>query len=78
MGTDAVGLRREMTDIKTLLASSLDPLRSQADAHRIELRVEALGDVPLIDVDRDKLAWAVVTLAGNAMRYVARGGASQL
>jgi signal transduction histidine kinase len=70
---DAVGLRRELTDMKALLVSSLEPLRSQAAEDGIELRVEALGDVPPAEIDRDKIAWAVATLVGNALRYVEHG-----
>lgn len=74
---DTVSLRREVTDMKALLVSSLEPLRAQAGEDRIELRVEALGEVPPAQIDRDKIAWAVATLVGNALRYVEHGTAEE-
>ena len=66
-------LRAEETDVATLLRSSLAPLIQQATEDHVELRVETLGDVPTLSVDPEKLAWAVSTLVGNALRYVRRG-----
>lgn len=63
----------EETDVPELLRASLRPLMDQAAASRIELRVVTLGDVPRTRVDREKIAWAVTTLAGNGLRYVQRG-----
>ena len=70
-----IALQFEPTDVRALLASSLGPLMEQARNARIELRVDALGDVPPFAIDREKIAWAVTALVGNAMRYVRRGGA---
>lgn len=75
--TDSVSLRRELTDMPALLESSLAPLYPVAVHHRIQLRVAALADVPRAAIDRDKIAWTVVTLAGNALRYVSRGNENE-
>ncbi len=69
-----IRLHFERTDIPALLASSLAPLVKQASARETELRVEGEQTIPRVFVDREKLAWAVTTLAGNALRYVASGG----
>lgn len=69
----AILVRFEETDVAALLRSSLAPLIEQAKEQQIELRVEALGDVPKLPVDNEKLAWGVATLVGNALRYVRRG-----
>lgn len=62
----------ERTDLAALLRSSLEPLTRQTAASGVELRVEVMGDVPRIMIDREKIAWAVVTLVGNALRYVSQ------
>jgi signal transduction histidine kinase len=68
----SIALKFELTDVAELLTSSLAPLKRQAAEQRIELRVDKLGDVPKFAVDREKLAWAVTSLVGNALRYVRR------
>lgn len=65
--------KREATDLAELLQSSLAPLIAQAHESRIDLRVATLGSIPKVKVDREKLAWAVATIVGNALRYVQRG-----
>ena len=70
-------VRFEETDVALLLRSSLKPLIEQAKEDQVELRVVTLGDVPLLAVDPEKLAWGVATLVGNALRYVRRGNADR-
>lgn len=65
-------MHRESTDIVDLLRNGLRPLETHAAAQGIELKVIALGDVPKASVDREKIAWCVATLVGNALRYVSR------
>jgi len=59
----------EETDIEKLLQQSLRPLVEQATRSRVDLRIATLGDIPALHVDREKLAWCVATLVGNACRY---------
>jgi hypothetical protein len=68
-----IPLRFEPTDVTALLRSCLAPLIEQAKNKSVELRVETLGDVPDFRVDREKIAWAVTALVGNALRYVELG-----
>ena len=63
----------EETDLHELIHGSLRPLIEQASRSRIELRVDTLGEIPRYRVDREKLAWSVSALVGNALRYVAHG-----
>lgn len=60
----------ERTDLRELLGSSLAPLVAQARRLSIDVRVDTLGQLPAVEVDREKIAWAVATVVGNAMRYV--------
>jgi signal transduction histidine kinase len=68
-----IPLRCEATDVPELLRTSLRPLMDQAAVSRIDLRVATLGHVPPLWIDREKLAWSVTALVGNALRYVAHG-----
>jgi len=57
------------------LRRALEPLSRQAEGLDVSLRIKAAPDVPAqISVDAAKVAWAVTTLVGNALRYVRRGG----
>lgn len=73
MGQTLIPVRFEETDIPELLQASLSPLIEQAARDRIELQVVTMGAIPPLMVDRDKLAWSVTALVGNALRYVAHG-----
>ena len=74
----AIPLRFELTDVAELLMSSLRPLIEQARDENVELRVEKLGEVPAFAVDREKLAWAITALVGNALRYARRPGSDEI
>jgi C4-dicarboxylate-specific signal transduction histidine kinase len=56
--------------VQELLTSKLDVLASQADAQGVTLSVKVAEDVPVVHLDSEKVAWAVTTLVGNALRYV--------
>jgi signal transduction histidine kinase len=73
--TASIPLRIETTDLTALLRSALQPLIQQADDDGIELRIDALGAIPALRVDREKLAWVVTVLAGNALRHLRRADA---
>lgn len=68
-----IPLLLEETDLHELIHRSLHPLIEQASRSRIELRVDTRGQIPRFRVDREKLAWSVSALVGNALRYVAHG-----
>jgi signal transduction histidine kinase len=73
MSNQILPIHLEETDVPELLAASLKPLVEQAARSRIDLRIATLGDIPRLRVDREKLAWSVTALVGNALRYVAHG-----
>ncbi len=73
MSDSNVPIHLEETDVAELLTGSLQPLVDQAARSRIDLHIAKLGDVPRIKVDREKLAWSVTALVGNALRYVDKG-----
>jgi signal transduction histidine kinase len=71
---EAIPLRRSQVDLRALLRSKLAVISSQALAADVVLNVTVADDVPAqVNVDPPKLAWAVTTLVGNALRYVQSG-----
>jgi two-component system OmpR family sensor kinase len=74
MGTpDAIPLRLSPTDLASLLTGTIETLQEQAKALDVALAIEAGAGLPRVNVDAEKIAWAVATLVGNAFRYVRRG-----
>ena len=69
----AIPLRQTQTDLHALLAGALEVMKRQAEELEISLDVEVAEDVPRAYVDPEKIAWAVTTLVGNAMRFVRKG-----
>lgn len=70
-----IPLRQTPTDLKALLESALDGLHHQCEHAQVDLQIA--GDVPQVSVDPEKIAWAVGTLVGNALRYVRHGSRSR-
>jgi signal transduction histidine kinase len=71
---EALAVRRTPTDVRALLTSKLDVLSFQATASDVTLSVVVAGDVPsVVYLDSEKVAWAVTTIVGNALRYVRSG-----
>jgi signal transduction histidine kinase len=71
---EAIAVRRAPVDLRALLASTMEVMIQQARALDIDLRVE--HDATLhgaVALDAEKIAWAVSTLVGNALRYVRQG-----
>jgi signal transduction histidine kinase len=74
IAVDAVAIRRAPTDVRKLVTSKLAVLFSQATTAGITLSVDHGADVPAaIHLDAEKVAWAVTTLVGNALRYAQTG-----
>lgn len=69
----AIPLQRRPTDVPALLRGTVETLRNQAAALDVTLSIDAPADVAPADVDAERIAWAVATLVGNALRYVRRG-----
>src|SRR5262245_33669899 len=74
VAAEAIPLRRAETDLRALLASALEVLEQQAAGLDVALRLEVTSPLPAgMRLDPEKIAWAVTTLVGNALRYVRRG-----
>jgi two-component system sensor histidine kinase BaeS len=68
---EALPLRRAFTRVGDLLMRTLDAFVTQASSSDIDLRIEQGQNVPVaLFMDGEKIAWAVATLVGNALRFV--------
>jgi len=73
---EALPLRRAHTRVGDLLARTLDAFVAQARTSAIDLTVQRSAQVPdLMFLDGEKLAWALGTVVGNALRFARDGGA---
>ncbi len=68
-----IPLHRSSVDLLGVLSSAVEVMRAQSEAIGVQVVVAGRGDAPRVEVDPDKIAWAVTTLVGNALRYVRRG-----
>lgn len=75
----ALPLRRLPTFVRTLLGSTIDVMLPQARAADVALTSVVDADVPAtMSLDADKMAWAIVTLIGSALRHVHSGSRFQI
>lgn len=71
---EGLPLRKTYTHVADLMVRLLDVFASQAQSSAIRFSVRQEGDI-VLSIDREKIAWALTTLVGNALRYV-RGAPS--
>ena len=71
---EALPVRRTASDVRALLTSKLGVIASQAADVNVTVNIDAARDIPAtLNVDPEKVAWAVTTLVGNALRYMRSG-----
>jgi PAS domain S-box-containing protein len=67
-------LRREWTDLATVLGSALETSRPLVEVHRHALTVELPRDAIFVDADPVRLAQVFSNLVNNAAKYMDDGG----
>ncbi len=67
-------LMRSPTHVDTWLSDVLTPWREAAVSKGLEWKVEYSPDLPVIDVDGDRLAQALGNILSNAIQYTPPGG----
>ena len=69
--TDAgeLTLNKQRIDPRALLERTAVTYLRQAEQHQIALRVEAPSDLPLVNVDVERLVQVLNNLVGNALRH---------
>ncbi|MFZ5912160.1 MAG: sensor histidine kinase [Chloroflexota bacterium] len=70
----ALQLKREPTDLAVLIGETVAAFRSRAEAAGVRLEVEAKDDLPLLDVDPERIHQVLSNLIANALRYTPGGG----
>lgn len=60
--------------VEMLFEKTLSVFREQAEAKGVDLSVRLAEDVPEVRADPEKIAWVLVNLVSNALRYVRRDG----
>jgi two-component system sporulation sensor kinase A len=69
---DAAVLHLTPIDLRSLLTGTVEALREQARALDVDLSIDAEAGLAPLDLDGERIAWAVVTLVRNALRYADR------
>jgi two-component system, OmpR family, sensor histidine kinase BaeS len=67
-------LNRAALAPRALLDRLVDTYQHQAEQKKIALQAEAPADVPMIDVDEERMAQVLGNLVANALRYTPEGG----
>jgi signal transduction histidine kinase len=68
-------LHKQVTDLAGLVKETASAVKPLVTAKNIDLRVELLGTMPELAVDRARLRQAVHNLLDNALRHTPQGGA---
>jgi two-component system sensor histidine kinase BaeS len=68
---ESIPLQRQDVDVGVLLELTTEVMQRQAKTLGIALTVRIDDDVPAsVHLDRDKVAWAITSLVGSALRHV--------
>jgi len=71
MTAESIPLHRQPVDVGVLVELTTEVMQIQAKALGISLTICIDDDVPdIVTVDRDKVAWAITSLLGSALRHV--------
>ena len=74
----ALKLQKEPTDVGILLSEAAASFRAQADAAGVTLSVDVPSDLPLLDLDPERMRQVLSNLIANALRYTPAGGAIRI
>lgn len=67
---ESIPLLRQDVDVGVLLEVTTEVMQRQAAAHGVRLNIQIDDNVPTtVHVDRDKVAWAITSLVGGALRH---------
>lgn len=72
--TGSLQLAKATTSLSTFIESSLLTVIHQADKAGVHLDIQIASNASQINIDPNKLSWALTNLVSNAIRYSPRGG----
>ena len=67
-------LHKEPTDIGALVRDTVESFRSQAESAGLSLTTETSNDVPIVEVDGERMRQVIGNLLSNAIRHTPSGG----
>ncbi len=67
-------LERVPTEPSVFVQSALDRLEWQFEEKQVGLQVASLDELPLVDVDAERMMQVMINLLGNALQYTEAGG----
>lgn len=67
-------LRLAPFSIESLCKTVLQKSLSKAQDHHIDLALECQADMPEVNADEDKIAWVILQLVDNAIKFTPEGG----
>lgn len=74
MEAGAMSLARHETDMERLVQGIIDKVRPQMQQKRIEFETNIAPKLPKLNIDKDKMAAALINLLGNAAKYTPEEG----
>ena len=72
MESGRMTLTRERADVNAIITEAADRLGTNSPRHPIQLNLDP--DLPLVDIDRDKINQVVLNFLSNAVKYSPGGG----
>src|SRR5581483_6155632 len=62
-------LTKVPSEIETVIESAILPVTMRADEAGVPIDVAVSRNIPAVELDRNKMAWAITNLVSNAIRY---------
>lgn len=72
--SDALCLKRELTDVVALIQATVEQLDGRAEALGLSVCIQAAPDVPMAWADPDRVTQVLLNLLDNALKYSNPGG----
>jgi signal transduction histidine kinase len=70
----AFELHRKTTTVKALVDATIERIESQFQEKGVHLAAQILPDLPVIQVDEDRIGQVLLNLVGNALQHTPPGG----
>lgn len=74
MARGELSLNKRKTSLSDLLMNAGMRAARLAKARRVEVRLDLAEDLPMVWIDADKMAWVLLQLLDNAIKFTPQGG----